>query len=247
MDQAAPTPPIDLPLTDCPEVDVVILSWNRPDDTFAAIDSALEQIGVRIRLWVVDQGSEQAQVAALRRLARQDDRVELVELGRNVGVPAGRNAGIRRGSAAWIVSLDNDAVLASPRTVAGAVGRLASSPAVGAVAFRADDHAGGGLDPTSWAYPAALTHQSEPVPVTRFVGVGHAVRRAAFQVVGGYDEGLFFCEEELDLSYRLIAHGYRIVYDPAVVVRHKVSPEERVGWDGRRLFYQVRNAVLVPH
>jgi GT2 family glycosyltransferase len=88
---------------------------------------------------------------------------------------------------------------------------------------------------------------SEPVPVSRFVGVGHALRRAAFNDAGGYDAGLFFCEEELDLSYRMIDRGYWIVYDPSIVVLHKRSPEERVEWDQGRTYYQVRNAVLVQH
>jgi GT2 family glycosyltransferase len=40
------------------DVDVIILSWNRPDDVLDAIASALGQTGVSRRVLIVDQGSE---------------------------------------------------------------------------------------------------------------------------------------------------------------------------------------------
>jgi GT2 family glycosyltransferase len=230
-----------------PAVDVVVLSWNRPAETMETLDSVLAQEQVRVRLWVVDQGSHPSQVADLRALSGRNPAVQLIELGRNVGVPAGRNIGVRAGSADWVVSLDNDAVFASPGAMATAVSRLVAFPRVGAVAFRAEDYSTGDLDRTSWVYPSALETCAEPVPVARFVGVGHALRRSAFEAAGGYDERLFFCEEELDLSYRVIDRGYRILYDPSIVIRHKVSPASRVGWTADRVYYQTRNAVLVHH
>lgn len=230
-----------------PAVDVVVLSWNRLEDTVDTLRSVLSQEAVEPRLWVVDQGSTTDTLAGLRSFSADHPNVGLVELDRNVGVPAGRNMGIRRGQAPWVVSLDNDAVLSTPHDLGRAVRHLAGSPWLGAVAFRAEEYHTGDLDATTWAYPSALQESDGSVPVARFVGVGHALRRAAFEAVGGYDERLFFCEEELDLSYRLIDRGYGILYDPAIVVRHKRSPQGRVRWDGERLYYQTRNAVLVHH
>jgi GT2 family glycosyltransferase len=235
-----------MPVTS-PTVDLVLLSWNRLDDTLAAVDSVLTQEIDSLALWIVDQGSEPEQVEALRGLADDHPEVELVELADNVGVPAGRNIGINAGSAEFVVCLDNDAVFDTPHALSKAVNRLASDHRLGAVAFRALDHSTRELDLGSWAYPRTHMKASEPVPVSRFVGVGHALRRAAFSDAGGYDDRLFFCEEELDLSYRMIDRGYRIVYDPSIVVLHKRSPEERIEWDRGRVYHQVRNAVLVQH
>lgn len=230
-----------------PEVDVVVLSWGRREDTLDALQSVLSQERVEPRLWVVDQGSPPEQVADLRALAASHPKVHLMELGRNIGVPGGRNAGIRRGEAEWVVCMDNDAVLASPDALARVAERFRSSPRLGAVAFRSEDYRSGAVDRTAWAYPVSLMHVDRPVMVTRFVGVGHGLRREAFEAVGGYDDRLFFCEEELDLSCKLIGRGYHIVYDPGIVVRHKVSREARVSWDDARVYYQTRNAVLVDH
>ncbi len=48
------------------DIDVIILSWNRTDETIAAIDSALHQEGIRLHLHIVDQGSEPPTSSALR-------------------------------------------------------------------------------------------------------------------------------------------------------------------------------------
>ncbi len=230
-----------------PDVDVVVLSWERRDDTLETLRSVLSQEEVSVTLWVVDQGSSPDQVAELRSLANGHSNVRLVEVGSNIGVPAGRNLGMGRGRAEWVVCLDNDAVFASSLALSRAAEQLTSSSRVGAVAFRAEEYLSGDVDPTTWVYPPQLAHHDETVPVSRFVGVGHALRRAAFEAAGGYDERLFFCEEELDLSYKLIGLGYHILYDPGIVVRHKVSPEVRMRWDDGRTYYQTRNAVLVHH
>jgi len=229
-------------------VDVVVLSWNRAAATCAAIGSALAQEDVDVRVWVVDQGSTPEHLAAIAGYCAGRPAVELIELGRNVGVPAGRNIGSRRGTAPWVASIDNDAVFADGRCLRRMVDRFTADPGLGAVAFRADNFHTGELDLTSWAYPEPLVARAdEAFPAARFVGVGHGIRRAAFTEAGGYDDRLFFCEEELDLSYKLIAAGYTILYDPAIRVLHKVDPEARVRWDDRRLFLQIRNAVYLQH
>lgn len=230
-----------------PTVDVVVLSWNRREDTLDAIASVLAQEIDSAGVWIVDQGSAPGQLSTLRRLAATRAEVQLIELGHNVGVPEGRNLGIRAGEADFIVCLDNDAVLASPHAIAMAMSRLASDERLGAVAFKALDFNTRTLDLGAWAYPRAHMDVTTPVRVSRFVGVGHALRRSAFVEAGGYDGRLFFCEEELDLSYRMIDRGYQIVYDPSIEVLHKRSREERMDWDEGRTYHQVRNAVLVHH
>lgn len=232
--------------TASPQVDVVILSWNRADPTMQAIDSVLGQQQVHAHLWIVDQGSDVKTLHRLRALARANATVTLIELGRNVGVPAGRNIGARLGTAPTIVSFDNDAVLEHPHTLRHVVDRLGQQPWLGAISFRVENYFTGELDASSWAYAAALKPSwRQEFTATRFVGGGHALRRSAVEMVGGYDDRLFFCEEELDLSYKLLNAGWVIVYDPGACIRHMVDPEHRVRWGSSRMFMQVRNAVFV--
>ena len=44
-------------MSEAADVDVIILSWDRLEDTMAAITSALEQEGISRAVWVVDQGN----------------------------------------------------------------------------------------------------------------------------------------------------------------------------------------------
>jgi N-acetylglucosaminyl-diphospho-decaprenol L-rhamnosyltransferase len=49
------------------------------------------------------------------------------------------------------------------------------------------------------------------------------VEHAAFDAIGGFDENLFLYKEDEDLCLRLRQNGGRVLYEPAVVVRHHGS------------------------
>lgn len=228
------------------EVDVQILSWNRVEETMAAIDSALAQQGVLAHVWVVDQGSAPENLQAMRDFAASRPRMTLHELGHNVGVAAGRNVAAQLGTAPVIVALDNDAIFTDEHMLARAVQRLQDSPELGAIGFRILNYFTGGDDFTSWDYPTAMrAHTQDEFWATRFVGAGHAIRRRAFEAACGYDDRLFFGGEERDLCYRIINVGYRIRYVPSISVRHKIAPEGRVRWDAGRYYYAMRNTLYI--
>ena len=223
------------------DADVIILSWNRPDDVADAITSALDQVEVSRRILVVDQGSEPQNIVRLEQLIDAKPDVELKKLGQNTGVAGGRNIATAMGNGRYVIALDSDAVFGDPATLARAVRHLDANPRLAAIGFRIENYYTGQNDDTSWDYPGH--HPDERFFSTRFVGAGHAIRRMAFEAAGGYDARLFFCQEELDLSYRMLNLGYRIEYFPDVKVRHKISPSHRVAWDQGRYFFTVRNAL----
>lgn len=227
------------------DADVIILSWNRPDDVLAAIASALEQTGVSRRVLVVDQGSEPQHVDAIERFIGDRPEVRLRRLPRNIGVAGGRNIATAMGAGRYVVALDSDAVFADRYALARAVEHLDAHPDLAAIGFRIENYFTAQDDASSWDYPGR--HPAEQFFTTRFIGAGHAIRRAAFEAAGGYDERLFFCQEELDLCYRMLNLGYRVEYFPAVKVRHKVSPDHRVAWERGRYFFTVRNALYTSY
>jgi GT2 family glycosyltransferase len=226
-------------------VDVVILSLNRIEDTIAAISSALEQKGVSKHIWIVDQASDARQHARLQAFVRGKP-VVVKSLRQNVGVSAGRNIASRMGGAPYIVALDNDAVFNNPLTLERAIAHLEADPVLGAVGFRILNYFSREDDVSSWVYHQEITHHArKEFPAAQFVGAGYAMRRAAFEASGGYDDELFFACEELDLSYRILNAGYKIKYVPDAVVLHKISPECRVQWREGRYYYTVRNRLYI--
>jgi GT2 family glycosyltransferase len=226
------------------DVDVIILSWNRSSETIAAIESALSQEGVAKRVLVVDQGSNEENLEALRQACDAHPEVTLKELGYNVGVARGRNIASRMGGAPLIVALDNDAIFPDRTTLARVVYRFRNDHALGAVGFRIINYFTGVDDEMCWDYPEALKSQADQeFLATRFIGAGHAMRREAFIAAGEYDESLFFGGEERDLSYRILNLGYRIKYVPDLMVLHRADPEARVRWNEGRYYYLVRNGL----
>jgi GT2 family glycosyltransferase len=228
------------------DADVLILALDRAEETVAAIASALTQTGVSRHVVVLDQGSQPAALARIVAAVAGRADITLVSVETNLGVAAGRNLAASLGHGRVLVALDNDAEFADATTLARAVAALDMLPDVGAIGFRIVVHSSGSDDLTSWGYPLPLLPRAAEVfDTATFVGAGHAIRRTAWDVVGGYDPLLFFCWEELDFCLRVVALGWRVMYRGDLVVRHKVSAERRVGWSGERWFYFVRNRIYI--
>lgn len=223
-------------------VDITILSWDRIEDTILAIESGLQQTGVDARVIVVDQGSTVENVGKLRHYCRDKQRLSVVYGETNLGVPGGRNLAANQNDGDYIVGLDNDAEFIDSTQLQKAVEIMEANPDIGVLGFRVLRFGSQEDDQSSWYYWQDV-HESANMTfeTTHFVGAGHMIRRDAFKQVEGYDDILFFMQEEMDLSERIINAGYRIVYSPDVVIGHKVSAEHRVQWTGKRWQFNVRN------
>ena len=231
---------------DLVEIDIVILSLERALDTIDAVKSVQAQIAVNPRVWIIDQGSDNQSLILLRNYVQRENNLFLIELGRNFGVPGGRNRGIDFCDAEIVVCIDNDAVFKSNDSLSRIVSHFAEDETLGAIGFRVENYFTGHLDSLSWVYPRSLLSiANSSFLTTRYCGAGHALRRKAFIESGGYDERLFFYWEELDVSYKLLNLGFKIIYDSNVTVLHKISPDGRVNWNEKRFYYLVRNIIYL--
>ena len=227
------------------DVDIIILSLNRVEETIEAVASALSQESVAKRVIVLDQGSNPDQLERLQAFC--SGKPVHLEIGReNLGVAGGRNKATSLGSAPYIIALDNDAEFADPFCAKRAVEYLRSHPDLAAIGFQILTYSTREIDESSWGYPAAIRHRwNEEFDTTKFIGAGHAIVRKHFEAAGGYDARLFFYWEETDLCFRFINMGFRIRYVPQIKILHKVSPEKRVSWTGGRYYYLVRNRLYM--
>ena len=103
------------------------------------------------------------------------------------------------------------------------------------------DASGNGYD-RDWLVPAEQEHS--PSQVFGLCGGACAIRREAWQALGGFREDLFMYYEDTDLSWRLHEHGWRVVYVREAVVRHEHASSS--GTDSP-MFIRVntRNRILV--
>jgi mycofactocin system glycosyltransferase len=171
------------------------------------------------RIVVVDDGSARAgDVAAIAR----EHGASIVRHSSAQGPSAARNAGLAATTGPLVAFVDSDIVVD-----AGTVTRLLAhfdDPAVGAAAPRVlalepdgsvlgrYEAARSSLDMGSQPASAAPASPVPYVPSAMLV-----VRRDAMP--GGFDEELHV-GEDVDLVWRMVADGWRVVYDPAASVRH---------------------------
>jgi N-acetylglucosaminyl-diphospho-decaprenol L-rhamnosyltransferase len=197
-----------------PGADVVVPSWNGRALLEQCLPTLLGQPGAA-HIVVVDNGSTDGTAAML---AQRFPDAEVVALRENRGFATAVNAGIAAGSAEVVVLVNND-VECDAGFVAALVAALAREPGAGMAAGlllargRATvDSYGVEVDRTLAAFPrfarapwpVALHDRGLALPS----GGAAAYRRAALEVVGGFDEGLFAYMEDVDLGLRLAAAGW---------------------------------------
>ena len=94
-----------------PSISIVVLNWNGRDDTLACLESVERISYPNFRVIVVDNGSADNSVAAIRAAF---PKVELIETHANLGFSGGNNVGIKRAlehGADYVLLLNNDTVV----------------------------------------------------------------------------------------------------------------------------------------
>ncbi|MDX6745107.1 glycosyltransferase family 2 protein [Actinocorallia sp. A-T 12471] len=200
---------------------VVLTMGNRPVELEASLRSALDQEDVDVEIVLVGNGVPPEWTAPIA-----DDRIRTFPLPENLGVPAGRNYGVREAKGDVIVFLDDDGYYPSLGLGLRLQKMFDVDPSLGIVSFQVRDPDGG---------PAQRRHVPRLIvgdpdrssQVTTFLGGASAVRKAAFEAGGGLPENFFFAHEETDLAWQAINAGYRIVYDAECVMCHPATPPTR--------------------
>lgn len=224
------------------QVDIVTINWNAGEQLAACVVSTFASNGASIASFtVVDNGSTDGSA----RLAVSDPRLAVDETGENLGFGRACNRGARRGDAPYLLFLNPDTRLDTP-AIAQAVAFLESAGGQGYAACGIqliDDDARTTRHcaplPTSGTFichalgldrlapgrlPSLLMENfdhRESRDVGHVQGAFYLVRRAAFDAVGGFDEDYFVYMEDLDLSHRLQARGWKIRYLADAVAWHR--------------------------
>jgi glycosyltransferase involved in cell wall biosynthesis len=196
-----------------PRVDVVLASNRGGPFLDEAIDTALDQAGVSVRVILVDDGSPDP--ASLDRAAARREGVDLVRQPPR-GVSAARNTGLERVDADLVAFLDDDDVW-EPTLLHTLLGALSDDPAaVGAYCGGFYLDAAGHRFGVGWSAPPAsredLLRGAIPIPTITTLLL-HADACAA---VGGFDSD-FELGEDNDFVLRLLQRGSMIAVDLQLV------------------------------
>jgi GT2 family glycosyltransferase len=218
---------------------VAIVSYDTKD----VLEPCLRSVAAAgaLETVVVDNGSTDGSIELVRQSFPD---VVLVVNERNRGYGAAANQAIAACTAPAVLLLNSDTVLA-PGALAELGGYLAAHPRAGVVGPRLAN-ADGSLQRSTFDYPSAgdmlLGETGLHLLVARLPGVRErclrtwahdearavpwlrgaalAIRRSAFDAVGGFDEEFFMYWEEVDLSRRMAAAGFATHFAPVTTVVH---------------------------
>lgn len=215
------------------KLSVVILTMgNRPAELERAVASAAALRGDGVEVVVIGNGGDLPPLPA---------GVITLRLPENVGIPAGRNAGVEACTGDVVLFLDDDGWYPDTDLAEHVAGRFAADPKLAVLAFRVVDPDGG--PGARWHVPrVGAGDAGRSSEVTTFSGGACAMRRSAFLEVGGLPGAFFFMHEEIDIAWRLMDHGYRIEYDAAARMCHPPVPNSRHAGFYRT---EARNRVLL--
>ncbi|MEJ2853914.1 MULTISPECIES: glycosyltransferase family 2 protein [unclassified Saccharothrix] len=188
---------------------------------------------------VVDNGSSDDTVGVSRRFPR----VEVLEMGRNLGAIA-RNHGVRHARTPYVAFSDDDSWWA-PDALPRAEALFARHPRLGLIAARTLVEPGGEVDPICREMASSPLGRAADLPgpsVFGFLCCASIVRRSAFLEVGGFHPLLFFRGEERLFAWDMAARGWACAYVDSVTAHHHPSPSRGPASAGRQR--ELRNDLL---
>ena len=207
---------------------VLLTTGGRPQELSRALASLVEG-DLSPGLLLVSNGAGSIDV---------EGGVSVVQSERNLGVPGGRDLGVASTTAPLIGFLDDDAEFRGD--TARIIEEFAKDPRLGAVALRLVDE--NGETDRRHVPRAGNGDPSESGDVAYFLGGACAIRREAYEQVGGYFTELFYGHEEIELSWRLLDAGWKIRYLADVEVFH---PRTEISRHADGWFLTGRNRVWI--
>jgi N-acetylglucosaminyl-diphospho-decaprenol L-rhamnosyltransferase len=211
---------------------VQIVNFNTKEHLAPCLSSvvaALGRSGLDARVLVLENGSDDD----LSDLAgRFGDAVEFHESAVNLGFGGGQNLLARATRSRFLCFVNPDVVMAGTEDVFGVLLAAFDDPAVaaaGPMLVGADgapqrwDHgelSGMRAWVSNHAGEAYWRERHDRADVAWVSGACTVIRREAFEAVAGFDERFFLYKEDEDLCLRVRQAGGRVVYEPAVRVRH---------------------------
>lgn len=201
-----------------PSIGVVVLTMGtRPEGLDRGVRSVLAQEGVDVDVVVVGNGWDPVDLPS---------GVRGHGLPENVGIPAGRNAGVPLVRGDLLFFLDDDAWLPDRHFLAEAARRFAVNPRLGLIQPRVVDPDNPNA-PGRWVPRLRVGDPAEPGPATSLWEGAVVMRREVFDAIGGWPDEFFYAHEGIDLVWRVWDTDYLPWYAGDMVAHHPVIDPAR--------------------
>ncbi len=236
--------------------EIIIVNWNNRVETLECVRAVEAQLADAegSSITVVDNGSTDGSPDAI---AARHPQAKLFALTENRGFTGGLAAALAGSSATNVIFLNNDAV-PQPGWLAAFTAAMAKAPEdVISIGGKIVDPTGTTIDfigglltfdghafQNGFRYPVGSREEPAGGDEILFACGGNMiVRRAAMMELGAFDDDFFAYLEDVDFGWRSWIAGYRVLFEPAALVRHASSTtSNRLGDFERGVLFE-RNAL----
>ncbi len=225
------------------KISIIIANYNGENHLKKCIESVLKSSYSNFELIIIDDCSSDNSYRLLKNYEAIDNRIILLRNSTNLGAAASRNIAVLKVTTEFMMFLDNDTQVRRS-WLEPVIQIFITNPQVGAIQSllldfnnRASIQMAGGLLIPQTGWLAAFyvnqryTINSRKLVFRDIVGISAAlaVRKKAFDKIGGFDIKESIYTEDLDFCWRLWIAGYSIKLSPASIVYHKTkSIDDRV-------------------
>ena len=191
---------------------VLLTMGKRPKELERALQSLKNQKEVDLDIAIVGNGWNPTE---------QFSQEKTVYLAENVGIPAGRNAGVSKVSGDYLFFLDDDAYLDQPNAMISLVRKLEANKEWGLIQPRVVPD-GAGEVPKRWIPRLRVGDSLRSSPATTLWEGAVIIRSKLFDEIGGWPGNFFYAHEGIELVWQVYNHGYIAWYAADITVKHPV-------------------------
>lgn len=237
-----------------PLVYIIILNWNRADDTLTCIESLFQMNYSNKKIVVVDNGSTDD---SLTKLEVHPEQINIIANKKNLGFSGGNNRGIEfalASEADYVMLLNNDTIVAPDlldHLVAAAEEDLELG-VVGPSIYYLDNPDKLWFSGMNFPFRIyfigrhlLVRNSRKKREIVEFIsGCGMLIKANVLKTVGLLDETYFMYYEDLDFCLRVKAAGFKLAYIPAAKMWHKVSASSGGKSSPMKQYYQVKSSIF---
>lgn len=244
-------------MIETPLVQIIILNWNGKTDTLECLRSLHSLQYKNFGITVVDNGSIDGSVEAIR---TEFEHICIIETGENLGFAGGNNTGIKHAlqqGADYVLVLNNDTYVDDLLLDRLVISSREYSDAVmlgPAILFADTDSqlwfAGAKWSNDKFCFDFPLQEQNaskmgmEPYDTEYICGAAMFFHRSIPEKLGLMDERFFLVWEESDWCFRLRRAGIKCLIVPEAKIWHKIGASFGSESSPLRVYYSYRNRLL---
>jgi GT2 family glycosyltransferase len=254
------------------DIGIVIVNYNVRHFLVQCLESIRKSRteDLKTEVWVVDNASVDGAIPLLK---KDFPEVRLIENTENVGFSKANNQAIQQLKAKYILLLNPDTIL-EENTLSDCFFYMEDRKEAGALGVRMIDGNGIFLPeskrkiPDLWNSFCKLTYLSKIFPSSRLFsgynlgylpeneiadievlcGAFMFIRKEVLDKTGYLDERFFMYGEDIDLSYRILKAGYKIVYFPkSTIIHFKGESTKKASLQYVRTFYGAMSLYVNKH